>query len=82
MNKYYVNIVKWIARISGTLMLVLFFPFYVGYGLPIPSMSMTFFENLWLVIMPLFLTGLLIGWKWEKTAGFLITIPIITGFLF
>jgi hypothetical protein len=26
--------------------------------------------------------GLILGWKWEKVAGFLITIPILIGFIF
>lgn len=74
------NIIKWTARISGISFLIVFLPFYFGYGLPVPSSEMSFFENAWLVIMPFFIIGLLIGWKWEKIAGFLITIPIFAGY--
>jgi hypothetical protein len=74
------NIIRWTARGMATLFLIAFLPFYFGYGLPLPSSEMSFFENVWMLIMPLFIIGLAIGWKWEKTAGYLITLPIFAGF--
>lgn len=74
------NQIKWTARITGSLIFLFVFPFYIGYGVPLPDSSMTIFENLWLIIIPIFLLGCLIGWKWEKIAGYLLTIPIILGF--
>lgn len=81
MDKKRLNQIKWTARISGTLIFLFVFPFYVGYGLPLPDSSMSLLENIWLSIMPFFLTGLLIGWKWEKVAGYLITVPIVLGLI-
>ncbi|MDA3802987.1 MAG: hypothetical protein PF488_03810 [Patescibacteria group bacterium] len=68
------------ARISGTILLLIILPLYLG-GYPLPSFSLSFFENLWLIIIPIFLAGFIIGWKWEKLAGYTITIPIILGFV-
>jgi hypothetical protein len=75
---------RWTARISGTLIFLLVFPFYIGYGNPLPdfnSPSMSFVENLWLTIFPIFLFSLLLGWWKEKLAGYLITVSILVGFL-
>jgi hypothetical protein len=73
--------IKWTARISGTLLFLLIFPFYLGYGFPIPDATMSLVENTWLLITPLFLVGFIIGWRWEKIAGYLISIPLIIGWL-
>lgn len=81
MNPKTLNTIKWLARISGTAIFLFIFPFYIGYGAPLPQAEYSFLENLWLIIMPLFLIGLLLGWKFPKIAGYLITIPIIAGFL-
>ncbi|MBN2880721.1 hypothetical protein JXM83_01590 [Candidatus Woesearchaeota archaeon] len=81
MKQKQLNKIKWTARITGTILFLLIFPFYIGYGFPFPNSTLTFFENLWLTIIPIFLIGLIIGWKHEKIAGYLITIPITTGLL-
>ncbi|MDD2732127.1 MAG: hypothetical protein PHI53_02945 [Candidatus Pacebacteria bacterium] len=70
------ELIKWIARITGTLMLLFITPFYFGYDLPIPNSSLSFYENLRLIITPIMLIGLIIGWKWERIAGYMICIPI------
>lgn len=82
MNRKTLNKIKWLARISGIIIFILILPFYIGYGFRFPNNSLTFFENLWLIIIPIFLIGLIIGWKWEKISGYIITIPIIIGLLF
>ncbi len=68
-----------VTKILATILFILIIPFYFGYGLPIPNLNLSFVENLWLTIFPVFISGLLIGWKWEKLAGYMITIPILIG---
>ncbi|HRY52684.1 MAG TPA: hypothetical protein P5089_02420 [Candidatus Portnoybacteria bacterium] len=81
MNIVSMNKIKWAARISAVVVFAFIFPFYIGYGIPVPNAALSFFENVWIVIMPLFLIGLIIGWKWEKIGGCLVVAPIIFGFL-
>ncbi|MDD3264005.1 MAG: hypothetical protein PHT94_03870 [Candidatus Nanoarchaeia archaeon] len=81
MNENLLKKIKWSARISGSIIFILFLPFYLGYGIPLPNSSMSFIENIWFIIFPLVLIGLIIGWKKEKVAGFLIIIPTILGSL-
>jgi hypothetical protein len=33
--------IKWIARITATIMFLFAFPFYIGYGLPLPNSSLS-----------------------------------------
>ena len=73
--------IKWAARISALIVFAFIFPFYIGYGVPVPSAVLSFYENVWIVAMPIFLIGLVVGWKWEKIAGYLIIIPILFSFL-
>lgn len=74
---------KWITRILALGIILFGLPFYFGYGNPTPFINpnYTFFDNLWLVIFPLVFIGLALGWKNEKIGGFLITIPILIGFI-
>ena len=58
--------IKWIARITATIMFLFAFPFYIGYGLPLPNSSLSLLENIQLIAMPIVLIGLIVGWKWEK----------------
>ncbi len=81
MSKKTFNLIKWSARITSLLIFLFIFPFYIGYGLPLPHSSMSIFEITWLIILPIFLISLLIGWKWPKIAGFLIIISILFGFI-
>lgn len=82
MEEQSINKIKWVARIMGTVMLLFITPFYFGYDFPIPNSSLSFYENLRLIITPIMLLGLLVGWRWEKIAGYMICIPIGIGLLF
>ena len=72
------DVIRWVARISGLILFLFALPFYFGYGLPIPNSSLSLLENIHLFIMPVVLAGLLIGWKWELAAGCMICIPVIS----
>jgi len=52
------------------------FPLYIGYGLPLPNSSLSSIENIHLMAMLIIFIGLIVGWKWEKIAGYMICIPI------
>ncbi len=80
-NKNHLRIVRWIARISAGMIFLFVTPFYVGYGFPMPNATLSWLENLWLIIIPFFLIGLLLGWKWERVGGFMISIPVLSGFI-
>jgi len=73
--------IKWMARITATIMFLFTFPFYIGYGLPFPNSSLSLIENIHLIVMPIILIGLIVGWKWEKIAGYMICIPIFLKLL-
>jgi hypothetical protein len=79
-NKKQVKRIRQTAKLSSLILLILILPLYLG-GYPLPSFNLSFFENLWLIIMPMFLAGFIIGWKWEKLAGLVITIPIVIGLI-
>jgi hypothetical protein len=78
-----IRIIKWTARILALGLLLFSLPFYFGYGNPIPFLNpdYSFLDNLWLMIFPLVFIGLALGWKFEKTAGYLLIISISTGLL-
>lgn len=73
------NKIKWISRVSGTLMFLFFFPFYIGYGNPLPFVNpeYTWIENAWLTLVPIVLIGFLLGWKFPKTGGYMIVSSIV-----
>jgi hypothetical protein len=75
--------IRWTARIIALAMLVFGLPFYFGYGNPLPFINPDYslWENVALAMMPIIFAGLLVGWKFEKTGGYLIVIPMIIGFL-
>ncbi len=77
------SILKWIARIFAATIIILGLPFYFGYGNPLPFINpeYTVWDNTWLTVFPLMFIGLGLGWKFEKIGGFLITIPILIGFI-
>jgi hypothetical protein len=74
--------IKWIARITATIIILFAFPFYIGYGLPFPNSSLSLIENIHLIVMPIILIGLIVGWKWKKIAGYMICLPIFVKLLF
>ena len=77
------KILKWTTKILASLVLLLGLPFYFGYGNPLPFINSTYslHDNLWLTIFPLMFIGLIIGWKNKKLGGYLITIPLLIGFI-
>jgi hypothetical protein len=77
------KIIKWIARILATGILVLALPFYFGYGNPLPfaNPKYSLWENVALSMMPLVFIGLALGWKYPKAAGWLVVGAIIVGFV-
>lgn len=81
--KNQLKIVRWTARIIALAILVLGLPFYFGYGNPLPFINSDYslWENVALAMMPIIFVGLLAGWKFEKTGGYLIVIPMTVGFL-
>ncbi len=79
MNK--IKILRWTTRIVGTLILLFAIPFYFGYGNPLPftNPENSLLDNIWLIVFPIVFIGLGLGWKTEKIAGYIISIPIIIG---
>jgi len=77
------KIIKWISRILALGILIFALPFYFGYGNPLPfaNPSYSLWENVALFMMPLVFIGLALGWKYPKTAGWLIVISVIIGFV-
>ena len=78
-----IKIIKWTTRIIALLIILFGLPFYFGYGNPLPfiNQTYTFYDNLWLAIFPLMFIGLALGWKYEKTGGYIITMSLLTGFI-
>lgn len=74
---------KLLTKILAFLIILFGLPFYFGYGNPLPFINPNyrFTDNLWLSIFPLVFIGLGLGWKNEKIGGFLVTIPILLGFI-
>jgi hypothetical protein len=64
---------RWIARIVGTLMVVLFAVFFVGESLggdgPFPVGSLTLVEWLEMVALLIMSAGALLAWRWEALGG-------------
>lgn len=75
---------RWAVRTLALLTLLAGLPFYFGYGNPTPFINpdYTTFDNIWLSIFPLMFIGLLLGLKYEKLGGYLVTIPLLAGFIF
>jgi len=74
-------IVRWLARTAGTGLFLFAFPFYIGYGWPIPFLDpdATAHDNAWISAFPFILAGLVLGWFRERIAGWMIIIPILAG---
>ena len=73
--------VRWIARISASIVVLFGLPFYFGYGNPLPFVNPihSIMDNLWLTVFPLMFIGLILGWKFEKIGGYLVVAPITVG---
>ena len=78
LTKKHLKTMKWSARIISLAIILLGLPFYFGYGNPLPfaNPENTIFDNAWLFTFPLMFIGLALGWKWEKTGGYMVIIPI------
>lgn len=83
LNKKQLKIMRWSARIIALAVILFGLPFYFGYGNPLPFINPNYssWDNLWLTIFPLMFIGLGLGWKYEKTGGYLVTVPIVTGLI-
>lgn len=57
-----------IARIAGVLIVVVFLPFYFGYGNPLPFLNpdYTAHDNAWLAVFPFVFIGLILGWRYAR----------------
>lgn len=78
-----IKILRWFARISALLFLLIGLPFYFGYGNPLPFINpeYNFAENAGLTAVPIIFFGLLLGWRYEKLGGYLVSIPLFLGFV-
>lgn len=74
---------RWVVRILALFIILFGLPFYFGYGNPLPFINPNykFTDNLWLSIFPLVFIGLGLAWKNEKIGGYLVTIPILSGYI-
>jgi hypothetical protein len=77
------QVLKWTTRILAAAIVIFGLPFYFGYGNPLPFINPEYsiWDNTWLTVLPLMFIGLGLGWKWPKTGGLLITVPILLGFI-
>ena len=71
------TVVRWIARVLGTLTVLLIVLMAVAEGIPSPS-SLTPAERLLFVAVIVMLVGLVTAWKWELAGGLL----TICGYVF
>lgn len=81
MSQSNLKIIKWTARIIALLIILGGLPFYFGYGNPLPFINpeYTFYDNLWLIALPLMFIGLALGLKYEKIGGYLLIISSLIG---
>ena len=72
---------QWIARISGTLIVVFFLPFYFGYGNPFPFLKpeYTLYDNVWLSVFPFVFIGLMLGWRYPRIGGYMVVLAILAA---
>lgn len=82
-EKEQIKVMKWFARITSLLILLIGLPFYFGYGNPLPFINpdYTLAENIGLIFFPMILLGLALGWKYKKLGGYLVIIPLVLGFV-
>lgn len=75
--------IKWFARISSLLILLIGLPFYFGYSNPLPFINpdYTLAENIGLTAVPIILLGLALGWKYEKIGGYMVIFPLVLDFI-
>lgn len=64
------KILRWAARILGTLLVLLILVFLIGEGTPRPSI-LTAREKVMFLALGVMLTGLVLAWKWAGIGGLL-----------
>ena len=71
--------IRWIARIAGTAIVILFLPFYFGYGNPLPFLNpgYTAHDNAWQTAFPFIFIGLVLGWWYPRTGGYMVVLAIV-----
>ncbi len=71
------------VKIFAVIVFIFGLIFYLGYGsiLPFTNPEYSLLDNIWLICFPLVFIGLIVGLKWEKIGGYLVTIPIVLSFL-
>lgn len=72
---------RWIARIAGAVIVILFLPFYFGYGNPLPFLSpdYTLYDNVWLTAFPFVFIGLGLGWRYPRLGGTMVVLAVLVG---
>ncbi|MGD0694078.1 MAG: hypothetical protein ABSB82_04425 [Terriglobia bacterium] len=77
LRRWGIEILRWTARILGTLLVLLFLVFLVGEGPPRPS-TLTTPEKLMFVGTGIMLLGLILAWRWPGLGGAM----ALLGYLF
>ena len=72
---------RWIARIAGIAIVVLFLPFYFGYGNPLPFLNpdYTVHDNVWLTAFPFVFIGLILAWRYPRIGGYMVVLAILVA---
>jgi len=76
-EKRIINLLRWLTRILGILLIFVIVLFAVGEGLPNP-LALTVNEQLGFVALIIMLAGLILAWKFEGMGGLL----VIIGYIF
>ncbi len=73
----------WWIRIAGAILFGVGLAFYMGYGNPLPFQNPEygFWENIWLMVIPIALVGLLIGVFLPRVGGYIVAVPITLAML-
>ncbi len=71
----------WIARIAGTAIVILFLPFYFGYGNPLPFLNpeYTAHDNAWLTAFPFIFIGIILAWRYPRLGGGMVILAILVA---
>ena len=83
-DKKKINItVGWWIRIVGAILFGVGVAFYMGYGNPLPFQNPEygFWENIWLMVIPIVLAGLLMGVFLPRVGGYIVAVPITLAML-
>jgi hypothetical protein len=69
-----IKVLQWASLVLSVIILGIGIPFYLGYGSPIPftQNEYTFFDNMWLIVMPIVFLFTFIGLKWKRISGIIL----------